>query len=168
MRNLVRQEGAETELDADLNESVRRAVSLVGSQIKSHNIRLDLSLTSGLPRVRANPVQLEQVVINLSINSMQAHDETKNKNKWIQISTVMENGQAALTVRDNGPGLDGNCEEIFKPFFTTKKRADASGMGLGLSLVDTFIRSWGGRIDAAPRPGGGSEFIVLLNSMQTG
>lgn len=162
LRNLVRQEGAEITREADLNESVRRAVSLLGTQIKSRGIRLSMSLAKGLPGVRANPIQLEQVVINLSINAMQALDEVGRGNKMIAITTSRENGYAKLTVADNGPGLGGTEEEIFKPFYTTKNRSSALGMGLGLSIVDTFIRAWGGQVKAVQRPEGGAEFTVLL------
>jgi hypothetical protein len=164
LRNLVRQEEADASGHADLNESVRRAISLLGNQIKSHGIRLSMSLAKGLPRVRANATQLEQVVINLSINAMQALDESSRDNKIIAISTKTQNSHAVLTVRDNGPGLSGSEEEIFKPFFTTKNTSGDPGMGLGLSIVDTFIRAWGGQIKARQLPEGGAEFTVQLST----
>jgi PAS domain S-box-containing protein len=163
MRSLVRQEDSESDRTADLNESIRRAFSLIGTQIKSHGIRLSMSLASGLPFVSANPIQLEQVAVNLSINAMQALDELDGENKSIDVTTGMDNGYVKLTVSDNGPGLNGSKEDIFKPFFTTKHRSCASGMGLGLSIVDTFVRSWNGRILVHEKTEGGVEFSVLLH-----
>jgi PAS domain S-box-containing protein len=162
MRRLVRSENPETESEADLNETVRRAVSLIGTQIASHDIHLQTDLDLGLPAVKSGSTQLEQVVINLCINAMQALNESGRPNKAVHISTGRDDDRAFLRVSDNGPGLPENTEDLFKPFFTTKRDGKTLGMGLGLSIVDTFIRSWGGEIIAGNREDGGAEFTVRL------
>ncbi len=161
MRALVRQEsGPSMPSSADLNHCVQEAISLLQAQLKAHGITLLLNLPPRLPLARANPVQLEQVVINLVVNAMQALDAMAAARKTIHVSTETKDKWLLLRVADNGPGLQGLEERIFDPFFTSKEAG--KGMGLGLSLVHTFVDSWGGEIRGKTQEQGGACFTVRL------
>ncbi|GFM37833.1 PAS domain-containing sensor histidine kinase [Desulfovibrio psychrotolerans] len=166
MRSLVMQQDAPPTGSACLNKAVERALSLVGAQLTAHGIRVDLCLTPFLPEALANPVQLEQVVINLVVNAMHALDtvEASGQDKWIRITTGQTQDDALrLEVRDNGPGLQGLESRVFDPFFTTKEAG--GGMGLGLSIVHTFVEAWLGEIAIVPPPEGtGAVFVVRLHA----
>lgn len=166
MRSLVMQQDAPPTGSACLNKAVERALGLVGAQLTAHGIRLDLRLSPFLPEALANPVQLEQVVINLVVNAMHALDtvEASGQDKWIRITTGQTQDNALrLEVRDNGPGLQGLESRVFDPFFTTKEAG--GGMGLGLSIVHTFVEAWQGEIAIVPPPEGtGAVFVVRLHA----
>lgn len=165
MRALVRQESTPRRpTAADLDASVSSALSLLKVQLQAHGIELRTELAGDLPPVRAVPVQLEQVVINLVVNAMQALDtlpsETRsgNKAKTVLVRTGRKGDSPALWIIDNGPGLDGKENRIFDPFYTSKEAG--KGMGLGLSLVHTFVSSWGGEVRGASLDSGGACFAV--------
>lgn len=166
MRTLVHQEaGPAKPSAADLNDCVKDALSLLTAQLSAHGITLEAQYTSDLPHARANPVQLEQVVINLVVNAMQALDtlnsETApNLQKRIKVETGRQEDMLRLVVRDNGPGLQGFEDRMFDPFFTSKEAG--KGMGLGLSIVHTFVDSWGGEVRGHTLDSGGAEFTVRL------
>jgi two-component system C4-dicarboxylate transport sensor histidine kinase DctB len=144
MRTLINK-GDDSQIGrTDLNDSINKALMLVSAKIKAHNITLNLDLSEKNPMVLANPIQLEQVIINLVTNSIDAHDTTENPDKRISISTRLNQGTASIIIEDNGPGFKGSEEQIFDPFYTTK-----GSMGLGLSLVNTFVSTWGGKISAS-------------------
>lgn len=166
MRALVHQEAGPAKPGAaELNDCVEAALSLLKAQLKAHGISLDLETAPNLPNARANPVQLEQVVINLVVNAMQALDsldaqQAAGLKKCIQVRTSLHAQQLQITVRDNGPGLQGLEDRMFDPFFTSKDAG--KGMGLGLSIVHTFVDSWGGQVQGKTLETGGAEFIVRL------
>ncbi len=186
MRSLVMQKGAPPTGRANLNKAVDRALGLIGAQLAAHGVQVQLLLAPDLPDCLANIVQLEQVVINLVVNAMHALDTLDTQthtHKWIRIGTTrsrMSNGSPAvqLSVADNGPGLTGLESRIFDPFFTTKNAepmhgqngvptetewGDTGGMGLGLSIVHTFVDSWRGEIETSPTaPGSGATFTITL------
>ena len=145
MRTLALQEDSPQLRLSSVNEAVQQALGLVGVQLSSHGIDIRLELDKDNPHVLCNAVQLEQVVINLVVNAMHALDTLDIPHKQIIIRSVAESeGKALLEVLDNGPGLCGVEDRIFDPFFTTKD--GSTGMGLGLSIVHTFVDSWGGEI----------------------
>lgn len=149
MRTLVMQEDAPPVRDVCVNEVVETALKLVGAQLFSHGIALELALGKALPRVRANSVQLEQVVINLVVNAMHALDTQQRIAKRVCIRTRLhDESNVTLDVMDNGPGIQGLESRIFDPFFTTKEAG--AGMGLGLAIVHSFVESWGGEIATSP------------------
>ncbi len=167
MRALVRQESSPRKpTAADLDASVSSALSLLQAQLQAHGIDLRMELAGDLPPVRAVPVQLEQVVINLVVNAMQAMDTLPpatrhgGKAKTVLVRTGRKDGRPVLWVLDNGPGLDGKENRIFDPFYTSKDAG--KGMGLGLSLVHTFVTSWGGEVRGASLDSGGACFTVFF------
>lgn len=164
MRALVHQDHSANVGRASVNTAVTSALHLIGAQLKAHNVRVDLHPTKDLPDAAANSVQLEQVVINLVINSMQALDTLDIADKRISIHTrppcEATDNRILISVMDNGPGLKGMEDRIFNPFFTTKDAG--KGMGLGLSIIHTFVGSWGGEITAGARENQGAVFNVYL------
>ncbi|MEW5772468.1 MAG: PAS domain S-box protein [Thermodesulfobacteriota bacterium] len=146
MRMLIRLgDKAHTE-PTDLNAAVNSALGMVSAKLSSHGVLLGVDLDDSRPLVVANPIQLEQVVINLVANALDAHDTVPGNGKRIDITTRRGGGRALLVVEDNGPGFKGDIRRIFDPFYTTKQVGE--GMGLGLSLVQAFVTSWGGEISA--------------------
>jgi two-component system C4-dicarboxylate transport sensor histidine kinase DctB len=106
---------------------------------------------------------MEQVIINLAINAMNALDEFKLEDKNITVITDVEKGKCKIEMLDNGPGIpEENLEKIFYPFFTTKTSRE--GMGFGLSIAQNIINEMGGTISAYNRKTGGARFVILLPS----
>lgn len=166
MRTLVQQDNRPDIGVVDINATVHRALSLVTAQLTSHGIQVRLDLAAGRLEAKANSVQLEQVLINLVVNAMQALDtldSTEQPDKTITIETTRKDNTVELLVADNGPGLSGDPEQIFTPFYTSKD--PGKGMGLGLSIVHTFVTSWGGVIEAAPNLKVGARFMVKLQAV---
>jgi PAS domain S-box-containing protein len=161
MRTLVYQEEGPRAGAAKISETIPKALSLVKEQFSAHGIRLSLELEEGLPTVRANPVQLEQVIINLAVNAMHALDELERLDKHVSIAAYREGDRVVVSVRDNGLGFEGTGEWIFDPFFTTKKSGE--GMGLGLSIVHSLVTQWNGEVRAESFDGGGAVFTVSLH-----
>lgn len=175
MRSLVRQETRGLGR-VDLNLALESALSLVTAQLRSHDITLRLDLQGDLPKVHANPVQVEQVVINLVVNAMNALEsvtpaaskrpvkpapsDMELPEKFVYIRTRSESDHVILSVQDNGPGFKGMEDRLFDPFFTTKD--PGKGMGLGLSIVHTMVRSWDAEISAGQSPWGGATFTVRM------
>lgn len=145
----------------DLNKAVRKALSLVESQIHSHGIVLDLVLDSHALLIRGNQIHLEQIVINLVVNSLHVLDEKVSEDKLIRVTTRKRAKRAVLKIEDNGSGFpEGEEENLFDPFYST--RDPGEGMGLGLAIVMRFVEGMGGSIRASNKKTGGAAFIVEL------
>jgi signal transduction histidine kinase len=122
----------------------------------SQTVTVTLRLADGVPNVMVDPVQLDQVLLNLVINARDAMPHGGN----LIIETATENGQVVLTVADTGTGMDAETRgRIFDPFFTTKGLA---GTGLGLPTVYGIVKQSGGSVTCDSVPGVGSTFRVFL------
>jgi len=140
---------------ADLNSTTEQAVSLARQQIISRPIEIKLSKAYDLPPVEHDAGQIQQVLLNLLLNAIQAIDDSGN----IRVRLNSEDGFATVSVSDTGGGIaPEHLGNIFRPFFTTKKR----GTGLGLSLVSRIVEAHGGRVEVNSTPGEGSQFMVWL------
>jgi len=143
-----------------LNEAVKNALKLLGSQLSSHGVSLTTELSENLPLVAGTPRRLEEVVINLLVNAMQALDSKGSPDKEIVCATWQQEDKVILETSDNASGIKEDVlEHLFEPFFTTKPR---DGMGLGLSLVQSIVESYGGRVAAFNNLSGGATFRVEL------
>ena len=161
MRALARQEKGKKAVPVKINDIVRRALSLIDEQLSSHGIKLEMNLEETVPPIDSHPTSLEQVVINLVVNAMNALNEYRRDEKIISVSTALAEENCVLQVRDNGPGIpEDYLERIFDPFFTAKIVGE--GMGLGLSITENIITGIGGIITAANHADGGAVFTVLL------
>ncbi|HWQ75834.1 MAG TPA: PAS domain S-box protein, partial [Syntrophomonas sp.] len=145
MRSFTRSKDSTELYPCKLNEVIEHALELVNSQISDHGIVLHKHLEEDLPLVRGTETGLEEIVINLVVNSIQALDETDAKHKEIKIVTRTGAG-VILEINDNGPGVNPEIKnKIFDPFFTTKE--DQRNMGFGLSITHSIVSLYQGKID---------------------
>ncbi len=140
----------------DINDVIREATLLVQREVLSHGVALRTELSPALPLVLGDRVQLQQVVINLLINGVEAMASITDRRREILIrSELHEEGQVLVAVLDSGIGIDSEtAEKLFSAFFTTKR----SGMGMGLSISRSIIRAHGGRLWASPNADHGAAF----------
>lgn len=152
-----------TRTPLDLNEAVAQAVNFVRHDTDEKAITVSLDLAADLPRVLGDRVQLQQIVVNLLVNSMQALMLVSTDRPEIQIASRLdEQGDVAVTVRDTGPGIpDADLERVFDGFFTTK----SEGMGIGLAICQSIATTHGGAIAAANHPRGGALFTIRLPAL---
>lgn len=144
-----------------LNNVVKEAVQFLRHELQAQNVELSLALTPNLPRIRADRTLLQQVIVNLAVNAMQAMSHAQSASPRITIRTSgLEDSSIVLVVEDNGPGIaDDNLDRLFESFFTTKK----TGMGMGLPICRTVVQSLGGSIQAGNvAQGSGARFSVVL------
>ncbi|HUT54492.1 MAG TPA: GAF domain-containing protein, partial [bacterium] len=157
-----------------VNDVIRAGLGIIGSQLKSRGIGLELNLGEGLPPVMANPFSLEEVVINLINNARDALQETMARRTGapsrITVRTYQDRAAdqdlVKIEVADNGPGIPDEIQEkIFTPFFTTKP--PNKGTGLGLSISRSIIEKYRGGIAIGRGPGGGAVVTVSLPAAGT-
>lgn len=144
----------------DLNEIVAQAVNFVRHDTDEKAIAISLDLATDLPCVLGDRVQLQQVCVNLLVNSVQALMPVIPEQREIRIATASRDRDAVeLTVRDTGPGIaPADLDRVFEGFFTTK----SDGMGIGLAICQSIVTTHGGVITAANHPEGGALFMITL------
>jgi len=143
----------------DVNRLVREIQNLIGPDARLHDTQLRFELSDDLPPVRADGVQLQQVLLNLIRNGVDAMESTEPENRRILVSTDRVTGMVRLRVKDWGCGLsDAASEKLFRPFFTTKP----GGTGMGLSVCRSIVSSHGGEIGCFPNPEGGTTFFFTV------
>ena len=150
----------------DLNEALRGTVALVRRQIEKRNIRLELNL-SELPPVSASIGELEQVFMNLLLNSKDAIEARDGRGGTIEIRSSVAEGAVEVSVRDDGIGMDAATRaRIFEPFFTTKRVGE--GTGLGMSVSFGILQSHGADIAVESEPGKGTTVTMRFPLPPTG
>ncbi len=164
VRNLLTfaRKGAAERVPVDLNDVIRRTLSLTSYDLKLKDIVVERELSGALPDVFGDRHGLQQVVLNLVTNAAHAVAENpRERPRDITVSTWFD-GQVHLRVADTGPGIsDETAQSVFTPFFTTKE--PGKGTGLGLSITYSIVESHGGQITLEPRgPRGGAAFRVDL------
>lgn len=160
LRTFARKERPELK-PTDLHAAIGEALELMDRNIKGAGVHVAVDHAPDLPPVMAGDVRLQQVIVNLLSNAIDAMEHSLHKT--IRIRTMQEDGQVQLTIRDSGPGIDSaKLENLFDPFFTTK--AVGKGLGLGLSITYGIVKEFGGRIDAANHPEGGAVFDIRLKA----
>src|SRR4029077_4713639 len=150
----------------EINEVIREAILLVQREVLSHGVSLRTELASGLPPVLGDRVQLQQVIINLLINGVEAMAPITDRPREIVIrSQQHEAGEVLVSVLDSGIGIDSEtAEKLFSAFFTTKP----SGMGMGLSISRSIIRAHGGKLWVSPNPDHGAAFQFTVPTNGSG
>jgi PAS domain S-box-containing protein len=139
-----------------LNHTVHQALQLVAPQLARKNVRTSFQPAADLPPVEGDDAQLQQVVINLLLNSQQALGPEGGE---VLVATRSQGGSVEIAVADSGPGIKpGDLPLLFTPFFTTR----AGGAGLGLALAAQITHAHGGSIEASSEPGRGATFTVRL------
>ena len=144
----------------ELNKVVDEALLFIRHDIESRSIKLSVRLGIGLPPIIGDRVQLQQVIVNLLVNSVQAIGQAGARDGRIELGTGLgDGGEVIFVIRDNGPGIpEENLERIFDGFFTTKEE----GIGLGLAICQSIMTAHGGGIAASNRPEGGACFRLWL------
>jgi len=143
LRSLVRNEDVRRELVAP-NDIIRDINTLLTSDARMHDARLVLELADDLPQVRVDPIQIQQVILNLVHNAFEAiRDSSDATSRDVVLSTHLIDGHVEVAVCDGGPGLsEETAVRLFEPFFTTK----ATGTGLGLSISRSIVQAHGGKL----------------------
>jgi PAS domain S-box-containing protein len=159
LRRMVKKEEPVHEL-FDINTVIEAAIHLLDSEIISQNISLLKDLKSGIPALYGDPIQIQQVIINLLTNAMHAMKDRPEDSRRVSLSTRSDRDKGvAVTVIDSGPGLTTDqIETVFNPFYTTK----TEGMGLGLAVCQLIIEAHGGHIQVENGPDGGAMFSFIL------
>src|SRR6201997_1558873 len=160
MRALVRKAPPRKD-PLDINEVIREVIALTRSELSSNRVSLQTQFAQGLPLVQGDRVQLQQVILNLIVNAIEAMSGVgEARELWISTEINASTG-ALVAVRDSGPGLDpAILEHLFDAFYTTK----SSGMGMGLSICRSIIEAQGGRIWAEANVPQGAAFQFTLPS----
>lgn len=154
MRALVRKEES-VRTAVDLNEVVRGAQRLVSSDAVLRQASVTLELAAGMPPISGDNVQLQQVVLNLVVNGLDAVAERPPGERRIRVRTAFADGRAEVTVSDSGRGIpDADVAKVFEPFFTTKSH----GLGMGLAICRSIVEAHAGRLRAVSLPGSGATF----------
>jgi C4-dicarboxylate-specific signal transduction histidine kinase len=150
--------GAFDPQDVDLNEVVREVLQIVSAQAAARDVKLDSKLAPQRLRVNGDRVQLQQVILNLLVNGIEAIAEVPNGVREITCRSWASDGQALVSIRDTGPGIPADrLEQLFEPFFTTKQ----DGMGMGLSISHAIVEAHGGKISAEGRTSGAVFHVSL-------
>jgi PAS domain S-box-containing protein len=147
--------------DLDINQIIQDATILLRNEFTRNRVSLCTELPSDLPRVTGDPVQLQQVLINLIVNAIEATRTSTNGRREILIRSAKNPDGVLIQVQDSGPGIEpGLANRIFEPFFTTK----AKGIGMGLSISHSIIESHGGRLGTVPSSAGALfEFTLPID-----
>jgi two-component system, LuxR family, sensor kinase FixL len=158
LRDMLRKGSTEHQPVA-IDAIVRDTSQLVMSDAVIRGVSLQLDISSSLPPVNGSRVQLQQVVLNLLVNALEAMTARSSGPRVVTVAA--QNGETdgiVVSVSDNGPGLPAPPDTIFEAFYTTKP----SGTGLGLSIARSIVEAHGGTLQARNRQGGGAVFCVTL------
>jgi len=143
----------------DINQVVREAVALVRRELATHRVSVRMELASNLPKICGDRIQLQQVLINLVMNGIEAMAGVSEQRRRLAVRSRLGEGQVLVAVQDAGTGIDPqNANRLFSAFYTTK----SNGMGMGLSISRSIVEAHGGRIRATNNDGPGAtiEFTV--------
>jgi PAS domain S-box-containing protein len=159
IRTLIRKV-PEQKAPLDINETILETIALTRSEMDRHCILLRTELGNGLPRIWGDRVQLQQVILNLIMNAIEAMSEISEASHELLIGTCIDGpGDVIVAIRDSGPGLKPeSLTHLFDPFYTTKP----AGMGMGLSICRSITEAHGGRLWATPNTPRGAIFQFRL------
>src|SRR5260370_496930 len=159
IRALYRKSGVKRQR-LDLNEAIEEVLALVQGEVRTKRVALRTDLATRLPPVLGDRVQLQQVVLNLMMNGIEAMSSVQDRPRDLVIRTQEgKDDQVVVTVQDSGTGLDPKItEQMFDAFYTTK----GEGMGMGLSISRSIVQDHGGRLWAATNEGPGATFQFTL------
>jgi C4-dicarboxylate-specific signal transduction histidine kinase len=153
MRGFLKKSEANFE-PVDLSEIIHSTLRLVHNELITRRVRVKSSLQPQLPLVLGDPVQVQQVMLNLILNAFDAMNEVTPSRRIVSVAAkVSGEDEIAVEIADTGAGLlQSHQDRLFQPFFTTKER----GLGLGLSLCATILKAHGGSLSLVSNPAGGA------------
>ncbi|MBD3168849.1 MAG: PAS domain S-box protein [candidate division Zixibacteria bacterium] len=150
--------GVTAATSVNLNESVYAILDLIKPSMKDSNITILLDLKENIPHFKGDRDIVEQVITNIVVNAIEVLENYKGE-KAIEIKTFSSSNKAFVVINDSGPGVPVNIrDEIFEPFYTTKK----GGTGIGLALNQKMITQFGGEITVRDSPLGGAQFTIIM------
>jgi C4-dicarboxylate-specific signal transduction histidine kinase len=160
LRQLFGGSGEQKKEPVDVNELILSALRLLHGELTSRGIAVSVELTSGLPLIMGSKVQLQEVVINLAQNAIDAMASVKDARRSLTVKTGVDgDNEIRMEIQDSGPGIDPQrLDSIFDAFVTTKPE----GMGLGLAICRTIIERHGGKISATSGSKRGAAFQIVL------
>jgi len=145
--------------EIDINDLIEDVISMVDGEVRGNRVQVRMELTPGLPPALADRIQVQQVLLNLVINGIEAMSTVNGLRELRIKSQSPESGSVQVTVEDSGTGFTSeDADKLFQAFFTTKK----NGLGMGLSISRTTIEACGGRLWATKSEGGGAVFEFTL------
>jgi C4-dicarboxylate-specific signal transduction histidine kinase len=144
----------------DVNETIQEGIALARSEIQRSSVALETQLSKHVPVVLADRIQLQQVILNLMMNAIEAMNTVTDRPREMVIrSSAQESDKVLVAVQDSGIGIDSqNLDKIFDTFYTTKPH----GLGMGLSISRSIINAHGGRLWATANPDKGATFQFTL------
>jgi C4-dicarboxylate-specific signal transduction histidine kinase len=158
IRALLKKQDTEI-AELDINDAIREVAALLSSEASRHRVVMRTDLAPGLPRVQGDRVQLQQVMVNLVMNAVDATRALPDGPREILIRSGKEAESVVVSVEDSGTGIDPeHLERIFEAFFTTKSH----GIGMGLSISRSIIEGHGGKLSASRRAPHGAKFEFTL------
>jgi PAS domain S-box-containing protein len=158
IRSFIKKEPAEKN-SLDINEVIQEVLALAGRELSEHLVLVDQQLSTDLPLVFADRVQLQQVLLNLIMNGVEALIAVTDRPRLLRVQSRMdESGDVLVAVSDSGTGFELGVDRVFTPFVTTK----AKGMGMGLSISRSLVEGHGGRLWATPNSPHGAVFSFTL------
>jgi two-component system sensor kinase FixL len=165
MRSLLKKRDPEFQ-PLSLKELVNQVAALVRAEIKMHYATFEIDLPNGLPPVRGDRVQLQQVLVNLLMNSLDALEDLPSERRRLSLTARAVDPQTVeVAVSDRGRGISADkLSDLFKPFSTTKPR----GLGMGLAISQIIIAAHGGHIWAENHPAGGATLRFTLKIAEQG
>jgi two-component system sensor kinase FixL len=162
MRELMAKNGGSA-VAVDINSLIRDVTGLLTSDSIIRNVSFAFDLAPGAPRVLGDRIDLQQVILNLLVNALEAVANRPVPERKVTVRSTLTDGHIVIAVEDSGPGLaEGADDRVFEAFYTTKP----SGMGMGLAIARSLVESHGGRIWAEPRRGAGATFLVKFPTAQ--
>lgn len=142
-----------------VNDLIAGALGICSSDLILRDVQVSRRLAAGLPEIRADPVQLQQVLLNLIRNACEAMSGTAPQKRLLRLSSERRGSSVRVSVTDSGAGIPAEAiHELYKPFFTTK----SLGLGLGLPICKWILETHGGRLEAKNNLGGGATFYIEL------
>ena len=146
-------------VSVNINSLIEDVISMVQGELQRNRVQVQTELAGDLPPVISDPIQLQQVLLNLIINAIEAMADVNGRRELVIKSEAYDPETVLVAVQDTGPGIDQqNAAQLFNAFFTTKP----SGLGMGLSISRTTIEAYGGRLWATAAEGGGATFQFTL------
>jgi C4-dicarboxylate-specific signal transduction histidine kinase len=143
----------------DLNDVIRSVIPLILTEVRHHQVSLRIELAAALPSVLGDRVQVQQVIINLALNGIEAMGTAHGRPRELVILSQRRDGDVVVAVQDAGVGVDPDrVDQLFNAFFSTKP----GGMGMGLSISRSIIEQHGGRLWANANPRYGATFSFAL------
>jgi PAS domain S-box-containing protein len=142
----------------EINEAILEITGPTRVATSEHSVLVKMQLSDGLPPIVGDRVQLQQVILNLIMNAIEAMSEVTEGSRELLITSEAGPGSVLVAVSDSGPGLPANPEHLFEAFYTTK----ASGLGMGLAICRSITQNHGGRLWATPNEPHGAVFCMLL------